>query len=72
MTRIPVTSSNVKSVGWENGTLEVEFHNGVYRYHNVPASKYAAILAEDKRPGGSIGTHFAKHIRPHHGFTKLS
>lgn len=33
MRRQPVHSSNLKSVGWENGTMEVEFHSGkIYRY----------------------------------------
>jgi hypothetical protein len=65
MNRTPVTSSNIKSIGWEKGTLEVE-------YHNVPASKHASLLAEDSKPGGSVGGHLAKIVKPHHGFTKVS
>jgi hypothetical protein len=73
MKRIPVKSSNIKSIGWENGTLEVEFHSGgTYHYHNVPASEHAKLLAEDSRPGGSVGAHFARHIKTRHGFSKLS
>lgn len=37
MDRTPVASSNIASVGWESGTLEVEFLNGyVYSYVGVP------------------------------------
>jgi len=73
MERDPVTSSNLKSVGWENGTLEVEFHSGdIYRYANVPAAKHKALLAADKDPKGSVGSHFHRHIRSKHGFTKVT
>jgi len=37
--RMPVTSSNVASIGYDGGQqlLEVEFHSGaVYQYHEVP------------------------------------
>lgn len=72
MTRQPVTSSNLKSVGWENNTLEVEFHDGsIYQYANVPASRHAALMAEDKNPKGSVGGHFHRHIKPRHGHVKI-
>ncbi len=33
MERISVVSSNIKSVGYEKGILEIEFHTGsVYQY----------------------------------------
>ena len=36
MQRHSVSSSRIASVGWENNTMEVEFHNGVvYQYHGV-------------------------------------
>jgi hypothetical protein len=36
MNRTKVSSSNVSSVGFENGVLEVEFHGGsIYRYSGV-------------------------------------
>ncbi len=35
MTLIPVNSSNVRCIGYENGIIEVHFHNGyAYRYPN--------------------------------------
>ncbi len=48
MQRIPVTSSNCASVGYDatTSTREVEFkRGGVYRYFDVPASEHAAPVA---------------------------
>lgn len=45
MFRQSVSSSRISSVGWENNTLEVEFHNGtVYQYHNVSQSEYQSFM----------------------------
>ena len=48
MVRRPVTSSNLRSVGYEQATqtLEVEFHNGsIYQYHGVPQRIYDGLMA---------------------------
>ena len=46
MERISVSSSNIASVGWEDGILEVEFTNGgVYQYQGVPEDIYAGLMA---------------------------
>jgi len=50
MTRIPVTSSNVDSVGYDTGTqtLEVEFKNGyIYQYFDVPETIYQQMINAD-------------------------
>lgn len=45
MQRHPVSSSRIASVGWENNTLEVQFHNGaVYQYHGVSETEYRNFL----------------------------
>lgn len=47
MERVPVVSSNIRSVGYESGslTLEVEFNSGsVYQYFDVPAQKYEGLM----------------------------
>jgi len=47
MTRIPVTSSNVESVGYDQNTqtLEVEFKNGyIYQYFDVPKTIYNSMV----------------------------
>lgn len=37
MNMTPVSSSNIASIGYENGTLYVAFnHGGVYAYSGVP------------------------------------
>lgn len=47
MERQPVSSSNIRSIGYEagTGTLEVEFNSGgVYQYFNVPEATYSALM----------------------------
>lgn len=45
MNRQPVSSSRIRSVGWSNNTLEVEFNDGaVYQYHGVPESEYRSFI----------------------------
>jgi hypothetical protein len=61
MERQPVTSSNLKSVGYDRArrVLEIEFQNGrVYRYHDVPPEEYEELL---KAP--SLGRYFNDNIR---------
>lgn len=59
MQRTPVQSSNIHSVGYDNGVLEIQFHNGgIYQYFDVPAQVYEALLAADSKGG-----FFARGIR---------
>lgn len=46
MNRIPVSSSRILSVGWENNTLEIQFKNGgaIYQYYDVSRSEYQAFM----------------------------
>ncbi len=47
MQRHSVVSSRIASIGWENNTMEVQFHNGaVYQYHGVSQSEYQNFLSE--------------------------
>lgn len=58
MQRAPVQSSNVRSVGYDAGVLEVEFSSGgVYRYAGVPEATYQALM---KSP--SIGRYVAAQV----------
>ena len=51
MDRKEVKSSYLKSVGYENGTLEIEFINGaVFEYYSIPASLYAELMQAES-PG---------------------
>lgn len=45
MLRNYVSSSRIRSVGWEDDTLEIEFHNGaVYQYYNVSQDEYLDFI----------------------------
>lgn len=47
MQRQSVSSSNIRSIGYDagTGTLEVEFNSGgVYQYFNVPEATYSALM----------------------------
>lgn len=47
MERVSVSSSNLKSVGYDSGNdiLEVEFLNGtIYQYKSVPSKIYDGLL----------------------------
>lgn len=45
MNRVPVVSSNLQSVGYVGGTLEIAFHSGgIYQYVGVPEMLYHALL----------------------------
>lgn len=46
MNMIPVVSSDLHSVGYENGTLYIRFHSGsTYAYFNVTESDYRGLMA---------------------------
>ncbi len=69
MQRQFVTSSNVRSVGYdaEALVLEVEFHNGgVYAYSGVPPSVYHGLIS-----ASSVGGYLAQHIKDHYPFRKV-
>jgi hypothetical protein len=61
MERDPVTSSNLKAVGYDENTrtLEVEFLSGkVFQYADVPPQSHQSMMAAD-----SPGSFFQKYIR---------
>lgn len=60
MMRVPVISSNIKSIGWiDPSTLEVEFLSGtIYRYYYVPLDIYMGMLEATSK-----GKYFWQHIR---------
>ena len=48
MNRTQISSSNLRSVGFDpaSSTLEVEFrHGGVYQYFDVPETHYAGLMS---------------------------
>lgn len=69
MQRIPVQSSNLCSVGYDEATrtLEIEFNNGsIYRYYGVPPSVYRGLMS-----ALSHGKYFHQHIRDVYRYTRV-
>lgn len=65
--RTPITSSTLKSAGYAEGVLEVEFKDGsVYRYSDVPAEVAEAFLASDSK-----GHYLVTFIRGRYEFEKV-
>ena len=61
MQRIPVTSSELVSVGYDPNShvLEVEFSGGaVYQYHEVPAAQHEGLMS-----ALSHGRYFNEYVR---------
>lgn len=61
MERTAVSSSNIASVGYDEGsqTLEVEFIRGaVYQYFDVPQSIFIEMMG-----AGSVGSYFASAVK---------
>ena len=69
MERVPVSSSNVASIGYDadSSTLEIEFHNGsVYQYFDVGQRLYDELKNSD-----SIGAFLAANIKGNYRFSKV-
>lgn len=69
MERIPVDSSNISSIGYDedSSTLEIEFHSGaVYQYFDVPLNVYQGIME-----AASKGQYLAQHIKGYYRFVKV-
>lgn len=67
MNMIRVQSSNISSIGYENGTLRISFNSGgLYSYSGVPESVYTSLMS-----ASSHGSYFAQHIKDRYPFTKL-
>lgn len=61
MNRTNVTSSNIRSIGYDPSTqtLEVEFLNGgIYQYSDVPQSTFDGLMA-----ASSHGSYFDKYVK---------
>jgi hypothetical protein len=65
MIRQPVSSSDLRSVGYDPATrtLEIEFNSGaVYRYDGVPPALHAGLMA-----ASSHGSYFHQNIKGRYG-----
>lgn len=70
MTRAPVVSSDIASVGYDPVTLDltVEFVRGnrVFVYRDVPRGVYHGLLVAP-----SVGGYFAKFIKDRYAYTEV-
>ena len=67
MRREPVESSNLATVGFSDGVLEIEFrHGGVYQYFNVPVSVYEGLIAAESK-----GKYFHQFIREKYPYNRI-
>lgn len=69
MERIPVASSNIASIGFDedSSTLEIEFLSGaVYQYFDVPFPVYEGLIEADSK-----GQYLAQHIKGKYRYVKV-
>lgn len=69
MEMIPVTSSNVEMIGYDEDsqTLEIEFKNGSsYQYFDVPVKVFNEL-----RDAGSIGAYLSTNIKGVYRFSRV-
>lgn len=68
MEHVSVNSSDLRSVGYDpnSQTLEIQFHNGLYTYSNVPESVYNSLMS-----AGSHGKYFHQYIKGNYPYRKI-
>lgn len=69
MERTPVTSSNIRAIGYDSDSqiLEVEFNSGaVYRYSGVPQWEQEGVMNADSK-----GQYLNANIKGRYPFVKL-
>ncbi len=69
MERNAVSSSNIKSIGYDEKSkvLEIEFHGGkVYQYSEVPKQEYMGLMS-----ASSHGSYFHANIKDKYSYTKI-
>lgn len=69
ITQIPVSSSNIHSIGYkeETQTLRIWFLNGsVYDYYNVPLMEFDGLLNAP-----SVGSYLARSIKGNYPFERV-
>lgn len=67
MQREPVISESLKGVGYEDGTLEVEFTTGtVYQYFDVPERVFGELMAAESK-----GSFFNRQIRDRFRYARV-
>lgn len=68
MNMIPVSSSDLESVGYENETLYIRFHSGgLYQYAGVPDRVYRELMS-----AASHGRYFHSFIKGNYPYQRIS
>jgi hypothetical protein len=70
MNRVPVSSSDLRSVGYDETTklLEIEFHGGrIYQYYGVPRAVYEGLMQ-----AASHGKYFHTHVKNAYPYQRVS
>ncbi len=64
---VPVASTSIAAIGYENDTLDVAFATGpLYRYFGVPTAVHDDFLRAPSK-----GRYFSQFVRSRYGFTRL-
>lgn len=67
MERENVSSSNIESIGYEDGVLEIEFKNGaIYQYYDVQEHIFNELMQ-----AGSHGKYLAQHIKGFYRYSRV-
>jgi len=67
MNMIPVSSSNIHSIGYDNSNLYVRFNSGAtYRYINVPENLYKNLMN-----ASSKGSYLDSYIKGAYSYQKI-
>lgn len=69
MDRVPISSSHIVSIGYDESslTLEVEFlHNAVYLYFDVPPAVYSELMQAESK-----GTYLAANVKNVYRYVKV-
>lgn len=67
MNMFSVSSSNISSIGYEDGVLYVRFcSGGLYAYFDVPESVYRGLMA-----ASSHGHYFAVHVKGQYRYRQI-
>lgn len=68
MNMIPVDSSNISSIGYEDNVLYISFNSGgLYAYYNVPRSVYDALMN-----ASSHGKYFAAYVKNNYKYRRIN
>lgn len=63
-----VESNNIKSIGWEDNKLEVEFNSGsIYEYDDVPEDIYDEFINAPSK-----GKYFHRHIKYGYNYRRIN